>query len=113
RSGNQDLMLGLALATGSNTLRGICQNVSISLAMALAARFSAFSTPTKIRRSGAGMLSGDLWSIPPMAGLTLAPHQLSFRSHTIWSSFDDVSVYGPVKTGHPLARSKLVKVLGS
>jgi Binding-protein-dependent transport system inner membrane component len=79
RSGNQDLMLGLALVTGSNTLRGMCQNVSMSLAMALAARFSAFSTPTKIRRSGAGMLSGVLWLVPPIAGLTLAPHQLSFR----------------------------------
>src|SRR3954453_5994088 len=54
-------------------------------------------------RSGAG------------AGLkpVCAAHQSERRSKTIWRDDVATSLYAPVPTGQPLARSKLVNVLGS
>ena len=40
----------------------------------------------------------------------LAPHQSSLRSKIFWSAVAETSFHGPVVTGQPFARSRLVNV---
>src|SRR6266851_6385393 len=99
----QPITLGFCDWTWANKSIRRLGSPSTSLAASAAALRSSGPASTKTTRCGAGAF----WK--PV----LAPHHLSLRSKSNSVGLAFTSLYGPVQTGHPLARSKLLKVSGS